>query len=231
MSEKHKILVIDDEAQILRVLRHLFSSPEYSIKTAVDGESGLAAYQEWSPDLVITDLQMPAVDGLEVCKQIRTSSNVPIIVLSVRDEEKMIIKALDAGADDYITKPFGSGELLARVRSVLRRVPEKVEAVVEAGDFRIDIDAHIAEVRGKEVRLTPKEFDLLVTLVRNPDRVLTHTFLLQKVWGNYYAEQPEALRVLVGTLRKKIEQDPSRPVYLLTEPWIGYRFIAQPSPL
>lgn len=229
MNDKHKVLVIDDEGQILRVLRHIFSGPEYSIKTAVDGESGLAAFQEWDPDLVITDLQMSGIDGLDLCKRIRESSSVPIIVLSVRNEEKTIIKALDAGADDYVTKPFGTGELLARVRSVLRRVPEKTEAKLEVGDFLIDVDAHTAEVSGRAVRLTPKEFDLLVTLARNPERVLTHTFLLQKVWGNYYTEQPEALRVLVGTLRKKIEADPSRPAYLLTEPWIGYRFIPRPS--
>jgi len=224
VSERHKILVVDDEAQILRVLRHVFSGPDYGIKTAPDGEAALAVFNEWQPNVVITDLQMPGMNGLTLCRRLREISDVPIIVLSVRNEEKVIIEALDAGADDYVTKPFGSGELLARVRSVLRRTPERHEDHLETGDFVVDIVAHTVHIRGNEVRLTPKEFDLLVCLLRNPDRVLTHTFLLQKVWGRYYSEQPEALRVLVGSLRKKIEKDPAHPHHLLTEPWIGYRF-------
>lgn len=216
--------MVDDEAQILRVLRHVFAAPAYAVKTAQNGETALAAFQEWQPDVIITDLQMPVMDGLTLCRRLREISDVPVIVLSVRNEEKSIIEALDAGADDYVTKPFGTGELLARVRSVLRRKPERHENRLEAGDFLIDVEAHTVEVRGAAVRLTPKEFDLLVCLMRHPDRVLTHTFLLQKVWGSYYAEQPEALRVLVGSLRKKIEKDPAHPSHLLTEPWIGYRF-------
>ena len=221
---RRKILVIDDETQILRVLRHVFSAPEYSVKTAQDGASGIDAFTEWQPDAVITDLQMPGMDGLEVCRQIRAASGTPLIVLSVRDEEKTIVAALDAGADDYVTKPFSTAELLARVRSVLRRVPERHEERIESGDFAADVGAHSIEVRGEQVRLTPKEFDLMVCLLRHPDRVLTHAFLLKEVWGQYYSEQSEALRVLVGALRKKIESDPSRPRYLITEPWIGYRF-------
>jgi len=224
VSEKHKVLVVDDETQILRVLRHVFSAPEYAVKTATEGEAALRAFNEWQPNVVVTDLQMPGMDGLTLCRRLRQISDVPIIVLSVRNDEKVIIEALDAGADDYVTKPFGSGELLARVRSVLRRRPERHDNRLESGDFLIDIEAHTAHVRGDEVRLTPKEFDLLVCLMRNADRVLTHTFLLQKVWGSYYSEQPEALRVLVGSLRKKIEKDPAHPHHLLTEPWIGYRF-------
>ena len=227
-SEANKILIVDDETQIIRVLRHVLFAPQYSTRSAGDGGSALKIFHDWKPDLVITDLQMPELGGMELCKRIREISAVPIIVLSVRNDEETIIEALDNGADDYITKPFSSRQLLARLRSALRRRPEREENVVEVGDFKIDIASHVAEVRGGDVRLTPKEFDLLTCLIKNHDRVLTHTFLLQKVWGSYYAEQPEALRVLVGTLRKKIEPNPAKPVYLLTEPWIGYRFIPAP---
>jgi two-component system KDP operon response regulator KdpE len=223
MSKK-KVLVVDDETQILRVLRHVFSGPEYSVKTAQDGAAGMEAFTDWQPDIVITDLQMPVMNGLELCRRVRSASAVPVIVLSVRDEEKSIVEALDSGADDYVTKPFSTAELLARVRSALRRAPERHEDRISAGDFVVDVDAHSAEVRGVPVRLTPKEFDLLVCILRHPNRVLTHSFLLREVWGQYYSEQSDALRVLVGTLRKKIELDPAHPQYLTTEPWIGYRF-------
>jgi two-component system KDP operon response regulator KdpE len=226
MSEnRKKILVVDDEAQIIRVIRHILSAHQYEIRTAGDGESALELFELWQPDLVITDLQMPNVGGLEFCRNLRKISAVPVIVLSVRDEEETIVEALDAGADDYVTKPFGTNELLARVRSGLRRTPEKTENVTEVGDFVVDTSAHKVLVRGNEIHLTPKEFDLLSFLIKNPDKVLTHTLLLQKVWGSYYTESPEALRVLVGSLRKKIEEDSAHPKYLLTEPWIGYRFI------
>ena len=224
MDDKKKILVVDDEAQIIRVLRHVLGAQGYSVRTAEDGVSALEVFNEWHPDIVLTDLQMPNVSGLELCKKLRTVSDIPIVILSVRNEEKTIVEALDAGADDYVTKPFSTIELLARLRSALRRAPEKEADVIELGDFRIDISAHSASLGEHTLKLTPKEFDLLVVFLRNPDRVLTHTFLLQKVWGSYYLEQAEALRVLVASLRKKIETDPSNPKYLITEPWVGYRF-------
>jgi Response regulators consisting of a CheY-like receiver domain and a winged-helix DNA-binding domain len=224
MDDRKKVLVVDDEAQIIRVLRHILNAHGYAVRAAEDGEAGLDVFREWQPDLVLTDLQMPNVDGLDLCRLIRKGSTVPIVVLSVRDDEKTIVQALDSGADDYVTKPFGTNELLARLRAAFRRVPERSGDVIESGEFRVDTSAHDAELNGRKLKLTPKEFDLLVCLLRNPDRVLTHTFLLRHVWGDYYTEQPEALRVLVGSLRKKIEDDPSDPRYLLTEPWIGYRF-------
>ena len=227
-ESRKKILVVDDEAQIIRVMRHILSAHQYEIKTANDGESALEIFRYWQPDLVVTDLQMPNVGGLELCRRLREMSTVPIIVLSVKKEEETIVEALDAGADDYVTKPFGTNELLARVRSGLRRTPEKAENITETGDFVVDRAAHKVLVQGNEIHLTPKEFDLLAFLVKNPERVLTHTLLLQKVWGNYYAESPEALRVLVASLRKKIEADSAHPKYLVTEPWIGYRFIPNP---
>ena len=225
MNDTKKILVVDDEAQIIRVMRRILSAHQYEIRTASDGEAAFELFQDWQPDLVITDLQMPNMDGLQLCRKLREISNVPIIVLSVRDEEKTIVEALDAGADDYMTKPFGANELLARVRAGLRRLPEKTADIIELGDFFVDLTAHKVLVGKSEVHLTPKEFDLLACLIKYPDKVLTHTVLLQKVWGNYYTESPEALRVLVGSLRKKIEKKFSQPKYLLTEPWIGYRFI------
>ena len=228
MNKRRKLLVVDDEAQIIRVMRHILSAHQYEIRTASDGEAAFELFHDWQPDLVITDLQMPNVNGLELCRRLRKTSNVPVIVLSVRDEEKTIVEALDAGADDYVTKPFGTNELLARVRARLRRMPEKTADVIEVGDFYVDFSAHKVTVGKTEIYLTPKEFDLLAVLVKNPDKVLTHQVLLQKVWGNYYTESPEALRVLVGSLRKRIEKDFSHPKYILTEPWIGYRFVPNP---
>ncbi len=227
MNETRKILVVDDEAQIIRVMRRILAAHNYDIRTAGDGKSAMEIFRDWLPDLVITDLQMPYMSGLELCGKLGKISDVPIIVVSVRDEEKTIVEALDAGADDYITKPFGADELLARIRANLRRLPEKSGETIEIGDFHIDFSAHKVSVSGKEIHLTPKEFELLVYLAKNPDKVLTHTILLRKVWGDYYSESPEALRVLIGSLRKKIEPDFSRPKYILTEPWIGYRFAAK----
>ena len=225
MNEAKKILVVDDEAQIIRVIKRILAAHHYEIHTADDGNSAFEIFKDWQPDLIVTDLQMPNMDGLELCRKLREISKVPIIVLSVRDEEKTIVEALDAGADDYVTKPFGTNELLARIRAGLRRLPEKEADVIAAGDFYINFAAHKVLINKSEVHLTPKEFELLAFLVRNPDKVLTHTVLLQNVWGNYYTESPEALRVLIGSLRKKIEKDFSHPKYILTEPWIGYRFI------
>lgn len=224
---KRNILVVDDEAQITRVLKTTLSSQGYGIRTAPDGVQALLEMKSWAPDLIITDLRMPHMDGLELCRQVRKESRVPIIVLSVKGEEAIKVQALDAGADDYVTKPFSINELLARVRAALRRsaVDDESETqVINVGDFHIDIPARRVEVRKQEVHLTPKEFDVLVYLARHPDKVVTHRALLGAVWGPNSVEQTEYLRVCVGHLRKKLEPDDSAPRYILTEPWVGYRF-------
>jgi two-component system, OmpR family, KDP operon response regulator KdpE len=224
---KGNILVVDDEPQITRVLKTTLSSQGYGVRTASDGDEALQMLKEWTPDLVITDLRMPNLGGLELCRQIRAKSRIPIIVLSVKGEERIKVDALDAGADDYVTKPFGVHELLARVRATLRRAaaPEQPESpLIEAGDFRIDIATRSVRVRDREVHLTPKEFDLLIYLARHAGKVLTHRNLLAAVWGGNSVEQPEYLRVFVGHLRKKLEPDETAPRYILTEPWVGYRF-------
>lgn len=224
--ESRKILVIDDEPQITRVLRRSLIAHRYDVRVASDGEAGLELFHDWKPDLVITDLSMPEMGGIEVCQEIRKISEIPIIVLSVKGEERTKVEALDAGADDYITKPFGMNELLARVRATLRRAPDgkKEENILEIGDFLINLETHQALVRGAEIHLTPKEFELLVYLVKHHDKVLTHRVLLGAIWGGNYTGQTEYLRVFLGNLRKKIEPNPSKPQYILTEPWIGYRF-------
>jgi two-component system KDP operon response regulator KdpE len=223
---KRNILVVDDETQITRVLKTSLSSQGYGIRTAADGEEALQLMKDWSPDLIVTDLRMPNMDGLELCRHVRTQSCVPIIVLSVKGEEAVKVEALDAGADDYVTKPFSINELLARIRAALRRasIPEQSQTpVIEMGDFRIDVPARTVLVKAREVHLTPKEFDLLVYLARHTGKVLTHRTLLAAVWGPNSVEQPEYLRVFVGQLRKKLEADDS-PKYIVTEPWVGYRF-------
>jgi two-component system KDP operon response regulator KdpE len=220
-----KILIVDDEPQILRVLRTSLTTQGYSLRVAADGVEGVIAVRDWAPDLVITDLAMPQMDGVTLCREIRTFSQVPIIVLSVRNQDMVKIEALDAGADDYITKPFSIQELLARVRAHLRRrdanAPE-AQTVITAGDFVIDVPQHRVVVRGQDIHLTPKQFDLLVCLAEHAGQVLTHRALLQTVWGTN-ADQPEYLRVHIGQLRKKIETT-EEPRYILTEPWVGYRF-------
>jgi two-component system, OmpR family, KDP operon response regulator KdpE len=231
MSEPQKVLVVDDEPQITRTLRHSLTAHRYDVRTAADGLSALDTFRDWHPDLIITDLQMPEMDGIEFCKQVRKLSQMPIIVLSVRGDERTKVKALDAGADDYVTKPFGIDELLARVRAALRRSPsgEAEAAVLSDGDVEIDLSQHEAKVRGQAVHLTPKEFDLLVFLFRNRDKVVTHRAILAAIWGGNFTEQTEYLRVFVGQLRKKIEVDPSQPRYIRTEPWVGYRFVTSAS--
>jgi two-component system KDP operon response regulator KdpE len=226
MNEHRRILVVDDESQITRVLRTSLSSQGYDIRVANDGETALEIMKDWTPDLVITDLSMPNMDGLELCRRLRLSSKIPIIVLSVRGEEKTKVQALDAGADDYVTKPFGIEELLARVRANLRRTPagEEHATLIEIGDFRIDLAAHKVAVRHQDIHLTPKEFDLLVFLARHPGKVVTHRNLLSAIWGGQSTEQVEYLRVFVGQLRKKLEPEASSPRYIVTEPWVGYRF-------
>ena len=223
---KQRILVVDDEPQLTRVLRRSLMAKGYDVRVAGDGEFALQTFHDWPPDLVITDLAMPNISGLELCRRLRATSDVPIIVLSVRGEEQTKVQALDAGADDYVTKPFGMDELSARIRAALRRQPatDSKSQMLEVGDFRIDLEAHTITQSGKEIHLTPKEFDLMVHLVRNAGKVLTHRALLGAVWGGDYTEQNEYLRVFIGQLRKKIEADLSEPRYILTEPWIGYRF-------
>jgi two-component system KDP operon response regulator KdpE len=227
MPDRHRILIVDDEPQITRVLRTSLTSRGYEVRVAADGESAMDTFQDWHPDMVITDLSMPNMDGIELCRHIRQRSQAPIIVLSVKEQEAVKIEALDAGADDYITKPFSIHELLARVRASLRRAPVQVETdknLIEEGDFAIDQQAHTVSVRGGEVHLTPKEYDLLLYLMRNPGKVITHGALLGAIWGANAVQQNEYLRVFIGQLRKKIEPNPSAPRYILTEPWIGYRF-------
>jgi len=224
-----RILVVDDESQIARVLRTGLKTHGYDVRVAADGDSALETFSDWHPDLVVTDLAMPNMDGLELCRRLRALAQLPIIVLSVRGEEKTKVEALDAGADDYVTKPFGMDELLARVRAQLRRAMapssgEVSSAALEVGDFRIDLEARNVFVRDTEVHLTPKEYDLLVHFVRHAGKVLTHSNLLSAVWGGNYTGQGEYLRVFVGQLRKKIEPNPSTPRYILTDPWVGYRF-------
>ncbi len=227
MNDKQRILVVDDEPQITRVLRSGLVKHGYEVRVASEGEAALELFRAWTPDLVFTDLSMPNVDGVELCRRLRAFSGVPVIVLSVKGEEGAKIEALDAGADDYVTKPFGMGELLARVRAALRRAATPVveaATVVEAGDFRTDLEERSVTVRGQEVRLSPKEFDLLIHFMRNPGKVLTHHTLLCAVWGEESVDETECLRVFVGQLRKKVEPQPAMPRYVLTEPWIGYRF-------
>ena len=228
MNDKQRILVVDDEPQITRVLRRSLTSHGYDVRVTADGLAALQTFGDWPPELVVTDLSMPGTDGLQLCRNLRAISQVPIIVLSVRGEEKTKVQALDAGADDYVTKPFGMDELLARIRAALRRATaaksEETAPVLEVGDFRVDLENRSVAVKGSEVHLTPKEYDLMVYLVSHPGKVLTHRTLLTSIWGGESAEQTEYLRVFVGQLRKKIEPDTASPRYILTEPWIGYRF-------
>lgn len=227
MSEPKKVLVVDDEPQITRVLRHSLSAHRYDVRTAADGISALDTFRDWHPDLIITDLQMPEMDGIEFCREIRKVSTLPIIVLSVKGEEKTKVQALDAGADDYVTKPFGIDELLARVRVALRRTSERqdeIESILTDGDFSINLSTRETTVGGVPIHLTPKEFDLLVFLFRNRGKVVTHRAILTAIWGGNSTEQTEYLRVFVGQLRKKIEKKASQPKFIRTEPWVGYRF-------
>jgi two-component system KDP operon response regulator KdpE len=228
MNDRARILVVDDEPQLIRVLRTGLKSRGYDVCGASDGETGLEMFSEWHPDLVITDLAMPNVDGLEFCRRLRALSQVPIIVLSAKGEEKTKVEALDIGADDFVTKPFGIDELLARVRASLRRanappISEATQTTLAVGDFQVNLESRQVKVRGAEVHLTPKEFDLLIYLIKHSGKVLTHRTLLAAIWGSNYVEQNEYLRVFVGNLRKKIEPD-ATPRYIVTEPWIGYRF-------
>lgn len=226
-ANKGNILVVDDERQITRVLKTTLLSEGYGTRSASDGYEALEMMKSWSTDLLITDLRMPKMDGLELCRRVRATSQIPIIVLSVRGEEQTKVEALDAGADDYLTKPFSTKELLARVRAALRRASAKEQPRAQSiviGDFQIDLETRSVRVKDRQVHLTPKEFDLLVYLSQRPGKVLTHRTLLSAIWGDHSVEQPEYLRVFVGHLRKKIEAEVGPPKYILTEPWVGYRF-------
>ena len=227
MAEKQRILLVDDERQITRVLSRGLSIKGYDVHVASDGEAALQTFNDWHPDLVVTDLSMPNMNGLELCRRLRAFSEVPIVVLSVKGEERAKVEALDAGADDYVTKPFGFDELVARIRANLRRVntsSDTARNVLEAGDFRVQISERKVTIKENDIHLTPKEYDLMVYLVRSPGKVLTHRALLGAIWGADYTEQTEYLRVFIRQLRKKIESDPANPRYILTEPWVGYRF-------
>lgn len=233
MNTTARILVVDDEPQLTRVLRTGLSARGYEVRTAPDGKAALETFKEWQPDLVITDLAMPGMDGLALSRELRAVSQVPILVLSAKGEERTKIEALDLGADDFITKPFGIDELFARVRAALRRAaatPSSPEIeVLEAGVFRADLESRQVIVDGHEVHLTPKEFDLLIYFMKNAGKVLTHRTLLAAVWGGNYVDQNEYLRVFVGQLRKKVEPEGAKPRYIRTEPWVGYRFEPSPS--
>jgi two-component system, OmpR family, KDP operon response regulator KdpE len=196
------------------------------VRTANDPEEALRIFDDWSPDMLITDLMMPGMTGVEVCIAVRKKSQIPILVLSVRDQERAKVEALDAGADDYVTKPFNIQELLARVRAHLRRAPERTTGTVEIGDFVVDSEAHLVLVCGHPVHLTPKEFELLLHFARHAGKVLTHRALLIAVWGAQSAHQPEYLRVFVGQLRRKLEAETHRE-YIETAPWVGYRFLPE----
>jgi two-component system KDP operon response regulator KdpE len=225
-----RILVVDDEPQITRVLRTSLQSNGHEVSIARDGAEALEIFAKTHPELVITDLAMPRMDGIELTREIREHSQVPIIVLSVRSQDTAKVSALDEGADDYMTKPFSIQELLARVRVQARRLAaaeDARESSIELGDFRIDVERHQVLVRDVEIHLTPKEFDLLVYFARNAERVLTHKVLLRAIWGAAGANQPEYLRVLVAQLRKKIET--GEPRYIVSEPWVGYRFSPHPD--
>jgi len=209
------------------VLRSGLAKHGYDVRVAGEGEAALELFQAWTPDLVVTDLSMPNMNGLKLCQRLREISSVPIIVLSVKGDEATKVEALDAGADDYVTKPFGMGELLARVRAALRRSPEASQegTLIEDGDFSVDLETREVRVGGREIRLSPKEFDLLVYFIRHSGKVLTHRNLLSAIWGGNSVEQTEYLRVFIRHLRKKIEPDPAKPHYILTDPWVGYRFL------
>ena len=221
-----RILIVDDEPSILATMAPLLRGRGYEVSTATTGHAALDAVARETPQLVILDLTLPDLDGIEVARRLREGRSVPILVLSARGAEQDKVAALDAGADDYITKPFGAEELLARVRVALRRSESASLAAgpIVRGDLTIDVDRRRVARGQDEIRLTPKEFELLTFLAQHADRVLTHRTILKAIWGPNAVDQPEHLRVLVNSLRRKIERDPARPRYILTEPWVGYRF-------
>jgi two-component system, OmpR family, KDP operon response regulator KdpE len=221
-----RVLIVDDEPNIIATVAPLLRAQGYDVCSAMSGRAALEALERDQPDLIVLDLGLPDVDGVEVCVRVRQSSGIPILVLSARGAEGDKVRALDAGADDYVTKPFGTDELLARIRAALRRVesPAPASEPIVRGELVIDRERFRVLRNGEEVRLTPKEFELLSYLAQYPGRVLTHRVILKAIWGPHAGDQPEHLRVLIGSLRKKIEPNPASPKYILTEPWVGYRF-------
>jgi two-component system, OmpR family, KDP operon response regulator KdpE len=232
MTSKGRILVVDDEHSIRRAVGRALTARSYDVQLATDGEEALSMVAAFQPDLVVLDLNLPALDGLSVCRQLRVWSSVPILVLSVREEEADKVAALDLGADDYLTKPFGIDELLARVRALLRRAgargaPKPVR--FRTDELEIDLDTSSITRAGAEVRLTKTEWALLTELCQHPGKLLTHRWLLERVWGPGYAEDVDVLRVFISQLRKKLEQDPARPKLIATDPGIGYRWLLRPT--
>ena len=221
-----RILIVDDEPNIIGTIVPLLRSSGYEVLKAMTGRAALESHERDKPDLIVLDLGLPDLNGVDVCRSIRQSSSVPILVLSARGAEGDKVRALDAGADDYVTKPFGAEELLARIRAALRRTdgPTPINEPIVRGNLIIDRARFRVLRDGEEVRLTPKEFELLTYLAQSAGRVLTHRAILKAIWGPHAADQPEHLRVLIGSLRKKIEPNPASPKYILTEPWVGYRF-------
>ena len=227
MEKDPLILLIDDEPQILRALKTILSASHFNIISAINGEQGLALTATQSPDLIILDLPLPDMDGIQVCEQIREWSSIPIIVLSVRDSEKDKVAALDKGADDYLTKPFGIEELLARIRVAMRHADQSIgnkETIITAGPIAIDLAKHLVTLNGEEIKLTATEFKLLAYLAAHADRVLTHQIIMSHVWGFVESDHIEYLRVYIRQLRKKIEANPDDPQILITDPGVGYRF-------
>jgi two-component system, OmpR family, KDP operon response regulator KdpE len=232
MTREPRVLLVDDEVSIQRTLAPLLRSRGYTVDVTGLGEDAIRRMTEHPPDLIVLDLGLPDLEGVEVCRRIRSISAVPIIVLSARSGETDKVGALDIGADDYVTKPFGPDELLARIRVALRRefsVEDTETGQVQRGGITIDYDRRRVVREGEEIKLTPKEFDLVSLLARNADRVMTHRAILKAVWGPHAVDHPEHLWVLVGQLRKKIEIDPANPRYLVSEPWVGYRFSSDRS--
>ncbi len=226
-----KVLVVDDDPQIRRVMKATLVGHSYEVLEARTGEDALEIFAREAPSLVLLDMNMPGMGGLETCRALRATSDVPVIVLTVRNSEKDKVAALDAGADDYVTKPFGIEELLARIRAALRRSPTGPEGgprSFETAGLEVDFETRRVRAQGREVRLTPKEFELLRCLVAHAGRPVTHRELLQAVWGPDYGDEPEYLRVFINQLRKKIETNPAKPTIILTEPWVGYRLAAAP---
>jgi two-component system KDP operon response regulator KdpE len=224
-----KILVVDDDPQIRRVMKATLVSHSYEVIEARTGEDALEMVARETPSLVLLDMNMPGIGGLETCRVLRSTMDIPVIILSVRNTEKDKVAALDAGADDYVTKPFGIEELLARIRAALRRSSASSESgpqAFAAEDLEIDFTTRRVRAKGAEVRLTPKEFDLLRYLVAHEGKPVSHRELLQSIWGPDYGDEPEYLRVFINQVRKKIEANPAKPKYILTEPWIGYKFVS-----